>query len=138
MKNLCLLVLAGFVVGALVGQAHVAHGIEPFKKEFEAKYVKKEPATDAEKTFAAAAEKAKCNVCHVGKTKKVRNEYGKALGKLVTKKDNKETAKIQHALDEVAAMKSKPDDPSSPTFGDLIKEGKLPGGDAPATGSASN
>jgi hypothetical protein len=129
MKNLCLLALCGFVVGALGARVHSAHAIEAFKKEFEAKYVKKDGSSDAEKSFAAAVEKAKCNVCHVGKTKKVRNDYGKALGALVTKKDGKDSAKIQEAFDKVAAEKSKPGDANSPTFGDLIKEGKLPGGE---------
>ncbi len=128
MKNLCWLILCGFVFGAIGGKVHPARAVEAFKKEFEAKYVKKDASSPAEQEFAAAAEKAKCAVCHVGKTKKVRNEYGKALNALVTKKDAKDSAKIQEALDKVAGMKSKPDDPNSPTFGDLIKEGKLPGG----------
>jgi hypothetical protein len=40
--------------------------------------------------------------------------------------DNKD--KIGEALDKAAQLKSKPGDSSSPTFGDLIKAGKLPGG----------
>ncbi len=128
MKSVFLLALCGLI--ALGTQlAQVAQGIEPFKKEFENKYVKKEPSTDAEKAFAAAATKAKCNVCHVGKTKKTRNEYGKALHDLLDRKtDAKNIPKIQAALDQVAGMKSNPKDPGSPTFGDLIKEGKLPSG----------
>ncbi len=132
MKSLFCLSLCGLMAGALLGTVHSAGAVEAFKKEFEAKYVKKEPATDAEKSFTAAVEKAKCAVCHVGKTKKVRNDYGKALGALVTKKDAKDTAKIQEALDKIHGAKSKPDDASSPTFGELIEQGKLPGGDVPA------
>jgi hypothetical protein len=108
-----------------------AHGIEAFKKEFDAKYVKKDPTTDAEKELAEAAAKVKCNICHVGMNKKMRNEYGKALDELLDKKaDAKNQKKIQDALDTVAAMKSNPQDASSPTFGELIQQGKLPVGAA--------
>jgi hypothetical protein len=137
MKNACLLALVGFTVGTLLARLPLATAVEPFKKEFDAKYVKKDGTTDAEKNFAAAAEKAKCNVCHVGKSKKNRNEYGKALGQLITKKDGKNVEKIQEAMDKVAAMKSNPKDDGSPTFGDLIKEGKLPGGDEAAAGATA-
>jgi hypothetical protein len=135
MKNLCLLTLCGFLVGALTSSVKPVFGIDAFKKEFVAKYVKKDPTTDEDKAFAAAVTKANCNVCHVGKTKKVRNEYGKALDELLDKKaDMKNTAKIQEALDKVGGMKSDPKDDTSPTFGELISKGKLPGGEpAPAT-----
>lgn len=108
-----------------------ARAIAPFKKEFDEKYVKKAPATDAEKSLAAAVGEAKCNVCHYGKSKKNRNTYGQALAKELTKKDGKDLAKIHAALDKVAAEKSNPDDASSPTFGELLNQGKLPGVDPP-------
>jgi hypothetical protein len=54
--------------------------------------------------LAAAVETAKCNVCHVGSNKK--------------------------ALETVAAMPSDPAKADAPTFGALIEQGKLPGGDA--------
>ena len=138
MKNLCLLTLCGFLVGALTSSVKPVFGIDAFKKEFVAKYVKKDPATDEEKAFAAAVTKANCNVCHVGKTKKVRNEYGKALDELLDKKaDIKATAKIQEALDKVGGMKSDPKNDASPTFGELIGKGKLPSGDAPSETAAT-
>ena len=37
--------------------------------------------------LGAAAKEAKCNVCHDPKDKKVRNEYGKAVNKNLTKTD---------------------------------------------------
>ena len=137
MKNACLLALVGFAAGTLLARLPLATAVEPFKKEFDAKYVKKDATTDAEKNLAAAAEKAKCNICHVGKSKKNRNEYGKALGTLLTKKDGKDSAKIQDALEKVAGMKSNSKDDGSPTFGDLIKAGKLPGGDEPTATAAT-
>ena len=74
-------------------------------------------------------ETAKCNVCHVGKSKKDRNAYGHALADLLDKKeDAKDVAKIRAALEKVAGMPSDPAKADSVTFGDLIKQGKLPGG----------
>lgn len=127
MKNFCLLLLGGFVAGTLFAQIESAHAIAPFKKQFEVKYVKKEPGSPAETALAAAVKKAKCNVCHVGKKKKDRNAYGDALAELLDrKKDSRNKEKILEALEKVAAMKSNPDDPSSPTYGELISQGKLP------------
>jgi len=139
MKNLCLLTLCGFLAGAVASSVKPVYGIDAFKKEFIAKYVKAEPATDEEKSLAAAVTEAKCNVCHVGKTKKVRNEYGKALDALLDKKaDAKNKPKIQEALDTVAGMKSDPKSDSSPTFGELISKGQLPGGDPAASSATGN
>ena len=138
MKNIGLLVLCGFIAGALLGQIESARAVDPFKKEFEAKYVKKDPATPEEQALAAAVQKAKCNVCHVGTNKKKRNAYGDALDAYLDRKtDLKNKAKIQEALDKVAGEKSKPGDPNSPTFGDLIKQGKLPGGEEEAQAAAT-
>jgi hypothetical protein len=137
MKNFCLLVLCGFVVGTLLGRLESAYAIAPFKKEFDDKYVKKDPATPEEKALAAAVSEAKCNVCHVGKNKKDRNAYGEALNALLDRKtDMKDKAKIQAALDKVAEQKSNPNDPNAPTFGELIKQGKLPGGEEPVQAAA--
>jgi mono/diheme cytochrome c family protein len=103
-----------------------------YKQEFDAKYVKKESGNPEEKALAEAVATAKCLVCH-GKNdkgvedKKVRNHYGAAIGKLVGK-NQKDKEKIAAALEEVAKEKSHPDKPNAPTFGQLIKEGKLPGG----------
>ncbi len=137
MKNFCLLLLCGVAAGLLLAPAESAHAIAPFKKEFDAKYVKEDPSTPEEIAFAAAVKKVKCNVCHVGKKKKDRNAYGDALDALLDRKaDMKNKAKIQEALDKVADMKSDADDPNSPTFGELIKQGKLPGGEEDAQASA--
>ncbi|MEX0678347.1 MAG: hypothetical protein WD063_14795 [Pirellulales bacterium] len=138
MKNLCLLVLCGFVAGTLLARIESAQAVAPFKKEFEDKYVKKEPSTPEETALAAAVKQAKCNVCHVGTKKKDHNAYGNALDALLDRKtDLKDTAKIQEALDKVAEMKANPDDPNSPTFGALIKQGKLPGGEDTTTQAAA-
>jgi hypothetical protein len=62
----------------------------------------------------------------------MRNVYGQALDQLIEKTE-KDPAKIEAALDEVAKQKSNPDDANSPTFGELLAQGKLPGGDPTAT-----
>jgi hypothetical protein len=139
MKRVCLFVLCGVVASTMAASARTAYAIAPFKKEFDNAYVKPNPTTDAEKSLAASVAMVKCNVCHVGTSKKERNEYGKALATMLTKKDGKEIAKIKDALEKAAAMKSKPGDDSSPTFGELIQQGKLPGGGGGGdTATASN
>lgn len=72
--------------------------------------------------LAAQAKKAKCGVCHFGKSKKNRNDYGKALGKH-TGKNQKDAAKLGAALDAAAKEKNA----KGVTFGSLIEAGKLPG-----------
>ena len=139
MKNLCLLTLCGFLAGSLLARIEPVQAVEAFKKEFVNKYVKKDSTDPADKALAEAVTKANCNVCHVGKNKKARNEYGKALDELLDKKtDAKDIAKIQKALDTVAEKKSDPKNAGSPTFGELIKQGKLPGGEETATAAAGN
>lgn len=111
------------VMIGVVASAGQAFAIKQFADEFKATYV--EEGTP----LAAEVEKAKCNVCHVGKSKKDRNAYGEALAKLLDKKEDKDNKeKIRQALETVAAQPSA--GAGSPTFGDLIKEGKLPGGAA--------
>jgi len=70
------------------------------------------------------AKKVKCNICHFGKKKKNRNDYGKALEKLVGKKNQKDIKKIKAAFKKAEKLKSSTKDK---TFGDLLKDGKLPG-----------
>lgn len=65
----------------------------------------------------------KCVACHEGETKKVRNNYGKAVREKLDAADVKEPEKIRAALIEAAKQPSAID---GKTFGDLIKEGKLP------------
>ena len=72
--------------------------------------------------LAAEANKAKCAICH-GKDKKERNNYGAALGKAIGKKNEKDADALKAALKKAEAGKS---DVEGKTFGDLIKDGKLP------------
>jgi uncharacterized membrane protein len=125
--------LGAFVVATLVLAVSLSSGsaraVAPFKAEFEAAYVKKESSDPQHKALAEAVAEAKCNVCHKGTSKKDFNAYGAALADLLDKKtDAQNKDKIREALAKVSEMKSEPNNPSAPTFGQLIEQGKLPGG----------
>ncbi len=123
-----LMLLAGLL--ATCGLARPAAAIKSFQVEFEKLYVGEESDTELGKLFAEKKmKKVRCLVCHQGKKKKVRNAYGIQLSDLLDKKkDKKDKEKIIEALKIVAEMKSNPEDSESPTFGEIIAEGKLPGG----------
>ena len=124
MKKAVLWGVAALLVFGLVAIAgsQSALAIPPFYKEFESMYV--EPGSPL---AAAVARVKKCNVCHVGTDKKKRNAYGEELNKLLDRKtDSKDVEKIRGALEEVAKLHIDPNDDASPTYGDRLKEGKLP------------
>lgn len=135
--------LAVCVAGCvLLSKLPTALAIPAFFKEFQEKYVKADSTEEKDKAFAELVNtKMKCNVCHMGTTKKMRNAYGTKLAEIL-KKDNFKPERLKNeadackaeilaAFEAVAAMKSGGDD--SPTFGQLIAEGKLPAvGAAPA------
>lgn len=71
------------------------------------------------------AKDAKCMICHYGKSKKNNNDYGEALKKQFGEEVNlKDTSAIEKGFVSIEKEKSKVD---SKTFGELIKENKLPG-----------
>ena len=139
-KKLCVASFSLAIAIAIVFSfsADTAHSRPNYAKSFTSKYVKKDGTTDEEKAFVVVVENAKCTVCHEpGNDKKARNRYGKALAEIIKPKEipegwkgEKDNKKIEEALDKVAAAHSDPKDDKSPTFGDLIKAGKLPGGEA--------
>lgn len=120
-------------VGILAVQsASPAWAIKQFGDQFKETYTK----GNENKDFVKLVEEAKCNVCHIdGENKKMKNEYGVAVGTLLTKKDfppdrfKKEPEKckeeIEAAFKKVLEMKAK----DGTLFGDKIKAGELPGGD---------
>ena len=72
----------------------------------------------------------KCNVCHYGKTKKNRNDFGQAINKSIndevykSMKSDKEQLKKKITEALKSAMKEK--SPTGKTFGQLIEAGELP------------
>lgn len=73
--------------------------------------------------------KLTCAVCHPDKDKKIRNNYGAAIGKSLEKKNETDEAKIKAALTKAEGEKSATE---GKTFGDLIKANELPGTEEPA------
>jgi hypothetical protein len=114
-------------ISAVSGLAPQASAIVAFKRQFQKLYVK--PDTDEEFAKLVKSNKTGCYVCHQGKNRKNHNPYGDELVKLLDKKkDAKDTKKIIASLRKVEEMHTDPDDEKSPTYGDLIRENKLPGG----------
>jgi|TARA_B100001939_G_scaffold236365_1_gene203864 hypothetical protein len=110
-------VIVATFVGAFIVSASPAFAVKQFYDEFKEVYVNKGNLD------ASAVAKAKCNICHEGKSKKDKNAYGKLLDQLLDrKKDAKNPEKIRQALAAVESEKS----PSGETYGSLFKEGKLP------------
>lgn len=131
------ILLSALLALMTVGILHQpAQAIPFFWEVFNEKYVAPEPKDDAGKKFVAAAQTAKCNVCHVdGQSKKERNPYGQAMDELVDKanfgKDRLEgekdaaKAELVAVLDKIAEMKVGGDD-KAPTFAANMAAGNLP------------
>jgi hypothetical protein len=121
-KFVLVLSLAMFSV---LSAARPAQAILQFQKEFINLYVGDEKDSD----FGKIVKQAGCFVCHQGKLRKNHNPYGIHLVDLLDKKaDMKNPEKIIEALKKVEAMHSVAGDDNSPTYGQLIKKGELPGG----------
>jgi hypothetical protein len=114
------------VIALIAMTASPASAVKEFRDAFKSKYVKPDSTAANDVALAAAVDQTSCGICHVGENRKIRNDYGKQLAKIISKKDKKNKDKIYKAMDTVAKMKSKPTDPKSPTFGDKIAKGKLP------------
>lgn len=116
----CLLLTA--LVALASPQASLAHS--EFQRGFYDAYTK---GPGVNNDFRKLARKAKCNLCHQGKEDRTRyNRYGDAMLELLTEDDKKDKKKIAQALATVAELPS--DGPESPTYGELITAGQLPGG----------
>jgi hypothetical protein len=120
MRRLSLMIAILVGVGSLAAlSGRPASARPPYNQEFKQKYL-----SEDSKMAKALGQSSSCNVCHLGANKKKRNDYGAAFQK-VLKKNGGQPA-IVEALDKVAKQHSKPKDEKSPTFGELIEEGKLP------------
>ena len=106
-----------------------AQAVIQFKREFDRKYADSESESANERALASAASKAKCYVCHMDEEKTIHNAYGTALAELLDKdEDKKDRKKIRAALEKVAEMRPAAGADDAPTFGDIIRAGKLPDG----------
>ena len=118
LKNLGRIVVAGtclFAIVVLTG--HTASARPQYSKAMGVQY------PDFLKKHGKEG-KLSCAICHPTKLKKERNNYGLALSKVVGKKNQKDEAKLKEAFEKAAKEKSATE---GKTFGDLIKEGELPG-----------
>jgi len=101
------------LAAAQVGLVSTADARPPYNKEFYELYPSLKEFKDT----------TKCDACH-GKDKKVRNDYGKAFGEALGAPKVTDVEKIKAALKTAEEKKSATE---GKTFGDLIKDGKLPG-----------
>lgn len=121
MLRACVLLTIVFAGALLLGERAAAY-VE-FQKAFVSKYLPE--GTD--KQYAdLVRKKARCNVCHQGRSKKHENSYGRHFGQLVGKRDKKNREKILAALEQVAERHSVEGDRTSPTYGERIAAGELP------------
>jgi len=136
-KVVALLLVCAVALGWSLGSVRPAGAVAFFKAQFEERYVKENPTSPSEKKLADSVKTTKCFVCHVkGQPKKIHNEYGQALSKLLSKNNfkadrreaqpDKCAQEVQAALEKVEKMHSKAGDPKSPTYKDLIEAGMLP------------
>jgi hypothetical protein len=128
--------VAAFVFCAMVAGAfnvRPAVAVKPFLDQFKALYVKPKTTDRTMLIFNEAVEAKGCTVCHRGepaKPTKDWNAYGTQLKKLLNaKRDAQNPKAIRAALGKVSRLKSNPDDPQSPTFGQRLQQGKLPVGE---------
>ncbi len=103
-----------------------AHAVKEFFAEFDAYYVRRNSRKRNDVALAKAVEKAKCTICHPGDDKHKLTAYGAQIAQIINHFDKANKKKIHAAFKEVAEMRSDRHDKKSPTFGVLIKQGKIP------------
>lgn len=123
--------VAALSIVTLGGAATPAFAIKQFGEAWDAYYVKESKNDD----FKKLAGDAKCNVCHIKEeNKKKHNPYGDALHEFLKKKDfpgdrfKKEPEKCKEEIEAAFKKAEEAKNKDGKTFGELIKDGKLPGG----------
>jgi hypothetical protein len=99
--------------------------------EFIAKYTKPDSNDADDKAYLELVkDKTKCQVCHEpGMNRKLRNQFGKELAKLFDPPNQRDKKKVDEALDKVMEVHIDDKDPKSSTYGELVKNHKLPAGE---------
>jgi cytochrome c553 len=105
------------VLSALVVSGPEAQARPDYLKAFTSTYPK----------LKTEADTAKCGVCHPEEKKSVRNDYGKAFGTSLGEKNLKMADNEKKITDAMKKTESEKSGTEGKTFGDLIKDGKLPG-----------
>jgi hypothetical protein len=141
MRSGRVLVIALLLVGGgqAVFRGPAAVAFPAFKRQFDAKYLVK-----GAPLYGAYGGRSNCNVCHLGGAmdREHRNDYGQALDKLLDRTDAEALSienarrdpqaaraavrKIDEALGAVEKLPANTRQKAPPTFGQLIREGKLP------------
>lgn len=126
MREISKTLFAAVAALAVLGVALSAPELEA-RPQYLKQFVNQYPA------LADAAKMKKCLVCHPGennKNKKIRNDYGQAVGAGLGKdkdgnpiKNEKNVQKIEAALKKAEEATSKK---TGKTFGEMIEDGKLP------------
>jgi|GEM_PF-373429 len=128
----CALLMAVLITASISVPTEV-QAIPAFAKAFKAR------VTDTSKNadFVAAATAAKCNVCHFAtpesKSKKQKNDFGKELGKHLSKKNytstriREEAKAVDKEFDAAFAKVLAAKNPSGETYQSRVDAGKLPG-----------
>lgn len=96
-------------------------------KQFMEEWMELYITDDTDEQLSADAKQAKCFICHQGKKKDNHNPYGIHFVERLGKGDRKDVEKIVAAIKEVGDLPSS-QETGSPTYAELIAEGKLPGG----------
>ncbi len=107
--------------------------VPAFAKAFKARVTDKSKNAD----FVAAVTAAKCNLCHFAtpesKSKKQKNDFGKEIGKHLSKKNytstriREEAAAVSKEFDAAFSKVMAAKNPSGATYQSRVDAGKLPG-----------
>lgn len=125
MRTACLIVLVAIVVS---WSAQPATAVLQFYKVFEAEHLANHP----DQEFVALVKKPanRCYMCHVGKKRSHRNEFGALMEEpLDWKKDAKDKEKIAAAIKDALAKHVDPNDDTSETYADRLGKGQFPAGE---------
>ncbi|MGD9634452.1 MAG: hypothetical protein AB7G28_03055 [Pirellulales bacterium] len=121
MRTLCSFLAACVLLGLVT---RPAAAVLQFYKVWEEEYLTNHPDQEYAKLVKKPANR--CFVCHVGKNRKHRNEYGKLMeADLDPRKDTKNKEKILEVIKK--ASEGKFDD--STTFAQRIEASKFPAGE---------